>query len=157
MKKLNYILGSFSLLIAGVSFGQELVPDQNPNYQQSAAKYAEKSDELTKNQGETIQDTYKAYDWREAKEEAKQQRLDRRYELKKLRYQSRGRCNQPGRFYNDGYYNNGYYNNWNNGGYNNFNNSGYYNNGGYYNQPNYNFVAPLIGAGLGVGLYYLLK
>lgn len=132
MKKALYIFG---VLIATASFtanGQELEPDQNPNYKNSAEKYAEKSDELTANQGQTIQDTYEAYDWREAKEEAKQQRIDRRYELRKLRIQSRNNCfygnsrfNRRG-YYNNGWNNNGYYNNgWNNNG---FNNGGYYNN-----------------------------
>ena len=83
MKTLNYILGSLALVMSLGTTAQELVPDQNPNYRISAEKYAEKSEELTANQGETIQETYKAYDWREAKEEAKQQRIDRRYELRK--------------------------------------------------------------------------
>ena len=162
MKNASYILGSLLMISSFGSIAQELDPDQNPNYAASAQKYAEKSDELTANQGETIQETYKAYDWRESKEEAKQQRLDRRYELRKLRIQSRHHHNGYYNGYNSGYYNNGYnngYNNNNNGYYNN----GYYNNGnsncnsGYYNN---NYFTPnvgglLLGTGIGLGLHYL--
>jgi len=129
MKKMNYILTS--LLIA-LSFGSvaQLAPDQNPNYKNSAEKYAQRTDELTASQSTTQQETYEAYDWREAKEERKQLRRDRQYELRKLRYQTRNRCCNNG--WNNGYYNN----NWNNG---------------FYNTPQYNnpFWSP--------GLYYLFN
>ena len=109
----------------------------------SAEKYAQTSDEINATQGQTIQETYKAYDWREAKAEKQQLRQDRRYELRKLRYQTRNRCNRRYYGYNNGYYNN-YYSPYN----------GYYNNNGYYG-PNCGDV--LMGAGLGLGLYYLLN
>jgi hypothetical protein len=141
MKKAGYILGGLLLISSFGSIAQELAPDQNPNYQNSADKYAQQSDELTATQSETIQDTYKAYDWREAKAEKQKIRKDRQYELRKLRYQSRNRCcngNRNYNGYNNGYYNNGYYNNQN------------YNNG-YYNSPNCNSLL------WGAGLYYLLN
>lgn len=118
-------------------------PDQNPNYQVSQDKYMAKSDELTKNEGETIQQTYKAFDWTEHKAEMKQQRQDRRYELKKMRYESRYRCySQP--FCNNPYgYNYGYYNNYNPYGYQNQ----------YFNAPT-NFYSGML---LGAGLYYLFN
>lgn len=159
MKKALYILGVALMTVSLKANAQELVPDQNPNYQNSAQKYAERSDDLTANQSETVQDTYKAYDWREAKAEAKQQRIDRRYELRKMRYQSRNRCynNYRYRRYNNGYYNNGYnYNGFNNG-YNNYYNgcnNGYYNNG-VFGTPNLGGV--VLGAGLGYGLFSILN
>lgn len=118
MKKVSYILAGFLILSSVGSVAQELAPDQNPNYQNSAEKYAEKSAELTATQGETTQDTYKAYDWREAKAEKQQIRKDRQYELRKLRLQNRYRCGTnryynygyPNGYYNNQYYNNGYYN-----------------------------------------------
>lgn len=158
MKKAIYIL---SILFLGTSFAtnaQELEPDQNPNYKKSAEKYADRVDELTANQGQTVQDTYKAYDWREAKAEAKQQRLDRRYELKKMRYQSRNRCYMNGyRRYNGGFYNynNGGFNNYNNGYYNGGFNNGYYNNNTILGAPTLGGV--LLGAGLGYGLYTIFN
>lgn len=155
MKTLKYILSGL-MIVAGLTVNAQLAPDQNPNYMRSAEKYAEKSDELTANQGETIQQTYKAYDWREFKAEQKQQRIDRRYELRKLKIENRNRCcrqgcnrsNRP--YYNNGY---GYYNNGCGGYYNNACNCNPYT--GYNYSPNYNGL--LYGAGLGLGLYYLLN
>lgn len=117
MKK---ILTLLAIAILTSSFGQELAPDQNPNYQISQDKYMQKSDELTAAHSTTIQDTYQAYDWREAKEAKKQMRRDRNYELRKLRIQSRFPvcCNQGyRRCGNQGWNQPGY-------GYSNFN-SGY--------------------------------
>lgn len=137
MKKINYILTSLLILFTFGSVAQELAPDQNPNYRNSAEKYAQQSDELTATQSTTQQETYKAYDWREAKAEKQQLRRDRQYELRKLRYQSRNRCCNNQGWNNGNYYNNG----WNNGFYNN----------GYYNAPTYNSLL------WGAGLYYLLN
>lgn len=115
MKKVNYILAGFFILSSFGSVAQQLAPDQNPNYQNSAERYAEKSDILTATQSETTQDTYKAFDWREAKAEKRQTRKDRQHELRKLRLQNRYRCGNTNRYYNNGnqngYYNNQYYNN----------------------------------------------
>ena len=121
MKKIFTLMAIASLT---VSFGQELAPDQNPNYQISQDKYMQKSDELTAAHSVTIQDTYQAYDWREAKEAKKQLRRDRNYELRKLRIQSRFPvcCNQGNRRYgNQGWNQPGYgYSNYNSG-YNSYN------------------------------------
>ncbi|WP_139134262.1 hypothetical protein [Crocinitomix algicola] len=154
MNTIGYLLGA--LLIAGSLNGsaQNGTPDQNPNHERAAQRYVEQANDLTTTQSTTIQDTYKAYDWREAKAEAKQERIDRRYELRKLKYQSR--------YYNRGYYNPyrrnyGYYNNphwYNNGYYNNgFYNGGYYN-GGYFGN---NCGTLLNGAALGLGIYNLFN
>lgn len=137
MKKIFTLLAIASLT---VSFGQDLAPDQNPNYQISQDKYMQKSDELTAAHSTTIQDTYKAYDWREAKEEQKQLRRDRRFELRKMRIQSRYPvcCNQGYRRYgNQG---------WNQPTYYCYPNYNYgYNN--YYANPYWNSMY------LGAGLY----
>ena len=139
MKKVNHILAGFLILSSFGSVAQELAPDQNPNYANSAEKYAAKSAELTATQSETVQDTYKAYDWREAKAEKQELRKERQYEIRKARAQSRYRCG-GNRYYNNGYsYNNGYYNN-------GYSNNQYYNNG-YYGLPS-------CGLGLGLGLLY---
>jgi V8-like Glu-specific endopeptidase len=114
MKNAKHILAGFLILSSVGSFAQALAPDQNPNYQNSAEKYAEKSVELTATQSETTQDTYKAYDYREAKAEKKQARIDRQHELRKLRMQNRYRCGNNRNYYNgypNGNYNNQYYNN----------------------------------------------
>lgn len=50
-----------------------LVADQNPRYMESEAKYTRVADTLTSSQGTTIQNTYKAYDWYEARQERRQQ------------------------------------------------------------------------------------
>lgn len=96
-----------------------LEKDQNPRYEQSRAKYMNMSDSLTRNQGTTIQQTYKAYDWYEAREERR-----------KLRRETN---------YNNGLYNNSYY-----GGLNfyptmRFNNWGYGNYGRGYFRRGFNY------------------
>lgn len=149
MKRAGYILGGLLLLSSWGTVAQELAPNQNPNYMRSAEKYAAQAETLTASQSTTVQDTYKAYDWREAKAEDKQQRQDRRYELRKMRYETRNRCYPPRRYYG---YNNGYYGNF---GYPGYNYNGYNYNNGYFGNPNYNSL--LYGAGLGLGLYYLLN
>lgn len=150
MKRAGYILGGLMLLSSLGTVAQELAPNQNPNYMRSAEKYAAQSETLTASQSTTVQDTYKAYDWREAKAEEKQEREDRRYELRKMRIETRNRCYPPRRNY-------GYYNGYNNGYYYNpgYNYNGYNYNNGYYGAPNCSSL--LYGAGLGLGLYYLLN
>lgn len=144
------VCGFFSLS----AFAQTQDPDQNPNYQTSQDKYIAKSDELLQNQGETIQDTYKAYDWTENKAEEKQARQDRRYELKKMRYQYRRTCN-PRPYYGHNTYNSPYgynYNGYNNGYYNN--NFNPYGNQNQFNSNPTNFFSGML---LGAGLYYLFN
>lgn len=62
-------------LYSGVASAQQtaLLADQNPRYRESQAKYARGADSLTSLQGTTIQDTYKAYNWYEAKLERRRQ------------------------------------------------------------------------------------
>lgn len=59
----------------------ELLNDQNPRYQESRAKYIELADSLNRNQGSTVQKTYKAYDWYEAREERRKLRRERNFQL----------------------------------------------------------------------------
>lgn len=63
---------------AANSFAQQasLVQDQNPRYESSRAKYMNASDSLTSTQGTTVQQTYKAYDWYEAREERRKLRRE---------------------------------------------------------------------------------
>lgn len=50
-----------------------LADDQNPRFAESREKYTRLADSLTTTQGTTIQDTYKAYDWYEARQERRRQ------------------------------------------------------------------------------------
>ncbi len=119
-----------------------LLPDQNPNFQRSRAKYMEQSVELTKNQGQTIQDTYKAIDDVQAKKERRELAATRRHERRMARIMSRG-------YGYGGYYNNGYSYGYNNYGYNNYGYNNYGYNNGYYGNPYPNY-----GYGNGWGGYY---
>ncbi len=109
------------------SFAQQantLAPDQNPNYMVSQLKYTDQKDSLLSYANTTIQETYKAYDWREAREE-------RRSERRAYRRQTS---------YMDSYYVPSYVNyGWNNNnyGYNSYNN--------YYNRGRWGFSRPFIG------------
>lgn len=137
-------------------------PDQNPNYGESQMKYVEQKEALTKNQGETIQETYEAFDWTENKLKEKNARIKRRHEIRLNRHQRNNVCyssNGYGNRYNHGYYNNGYnnYGNYNNG----YNNNGPYGNN-YNGNNNLNSItnwgsAALTTAVLGTTLYYLFK
>jgi hypothetical protein len=150
MKTLSTIGFGLSLFLGLNSFAQTQNLNQNPNYKVSEEKYVEKTDELNSTQGETIQETYKAFDWTEYKAEKKQDRKDRRYEFKKMRYQNRYLYNSNS--YNNGFNNNGY------NGYNGYNNNGYNNNNGYYNTPNCNSVNGALNTVLlGSALYYLFN
>jgi hypothetical protein len=57
-----------------------LVADQNPAYESSRAKYMNTADSLTSTQGTTVHNTYKAYDWYEAREERRKLRREQNYQ-----------------------------------------------------------------------------
>jgi hypothetical protein len=71
------------LAYSAVGYAQKVDPvkDQNPRYQESRAKYIEMADSLNRDQGTTVQQTYKAYDWYEAREERRKLRRERNYQL----------------------------------------------------------------------------
>ncbi len=94
-----YILLFFLSALTKVNAQQnELVPDQNPRYKESQQRYIKAADSLTNTQGITVQQTYKAYDWYEA-------RLERRQQRREWRHQE----NLNGGYYNNSYWS-GYYN-----------------------------------------------
>lgn len=118
-----------------------LLPDQNPNYEKSRDKYMAKSDDLTSKEGTTVQQTYKAIDDMQIKQERKDLAAQRRHERRMARIQSRGNR----QIYNPYYYN----------GYNNP--YGYYHPYYYYNNiyGNVNSIANT--ALLGIAIWSLLK
>ena len=71
---ITLLLLSFGLSVQA----QELLPDQNPNFQLSRTKYMQQKDSLGMYMNTTIQNTYKAYDWYEARLERRQARFDNR-------------------------------------------------------------------------------
>jgi hypothetical protein len=58
-----------------------LVPDQNPSFAVSRDKYMRAADSLTRTEATTLQDTYHAYDWYEAREERRKERREWRQAL----------------------------------------------------------------------------
>ncbi len=105
MKKFTSFLTLFFLLSSG-AFAQtkaSLAPDQNPNYLQSQNKYVAMADSLTAWHTTTLQDTYKAYDYLEAKAERKAERRNFRRELRRIRAERTSYYNTYRRPYN--YYN----------------------------------------------------
>lgn len=68
---------------ANGSYAQQtdLAADQNPRYAESVNKYSRVADSLTRAQGTTVQETYKAYDWYTAREERRALRRERNYQL----------------------------------------------------------------------------
>ncbi len=163
-------LALLTTLIVGskvITAQEDLAPDQNPNYKKSQEKYMAKKDSLTKNEGTTVQATYKAIDDTQIKQEQKDLRRSNRQDRRLARINNRRY------YYRSPYYNNNsmYYNNsrypYNNSGYNN--NYGYnsynpyqnyspYNNYNNYYQPSYGYGLNAVGnlALFGLGAYLLL-
>ncbi|NCI48316.1 hypothetical protein GWC95_00180 [Sediminibacterium roseum] len=110
------------------SFAQNtntLAPDQNPNYMVSQLKYTNTKDSLLSYSNTTAQETYKAYDWLEAREERRSERRAYRREAALL----------------NGYYSPTVNYGWSNYGYRSYNN--YYN--PYYSRSRWGFGRPFIG------------
>jgi hypothetical protein len=75
------VIATFAFSASGYAQQAKLVEDQNPRYESSRAKYMNMSDSLTTTQGTTVQNTYKAYDWYEAREERRKLRRERNFQL----------------------------------------------------------------------------
>lgn len=145
----------FATFIVGAGFiraQEELTPDQNPNYKKSQEKYMAKKEELTKNEGTTVQSTYKAIDDMQIKQERKDLRRSNRQDRRVARIGNRGYYSNS--LYCDNNYSYPYY------GYNNFNSYPNYYPNYYYN----NYYRPACGlntignaALFGLGAYLLLR
>ncbi len=83
MKNLGLIIAFVTL--SGFANAQVQDPDQNPNYMQSAQKYADNRDALLANQGKTVQDTYVAFDWSTFKADRRQARINNRQAVRLAR------------------------------------------------------------------------
>ena len=106
MKKYLLIL-SLVAFIHTINAQEPLVPNQNPNYAISRAKYMNMSDSITAWQGTTTQDTYKAIDWMADRIEARQNRREFRRDLRMERARWSGydyNDNYRGRYFNNYYY-----------------------------------------------------
>jgi hypothetical protein len=108
MKQILPLIICFVSLTTSAQTSQ-LAPDQNPNYLISQQKYMQYKDSLQSTMNTTVQQTYKAYDWYQAKLERKQNRIENR--------------NQR-RLYSS-YNNTGYYNTYDYYGYNGYRNNYY--------------------------------
>lgn len=73
-------LGSLYINTAKAQQSTALAADQNPRHRESEHKYARRADTLNNLHGTTIQNTYKAYDWYEARQERRQQNRAWRHE-----------------------------------------------------------------------------
>jgi len=85
----SFIFSLFILICACQAQSQELSSNQNPNYKASLAKYENQTASLTSTMNTTEQDTYKAYDWTEAKEAKRKDRIARRQERALARINNR--------------------------------------------------------------------
>lgn len=163
MKTYNFItlrricLSLFATLMLGTGISkaqEELTPDQNPNYKKSLEKYMAQKEELTKNEGTTVQATYKAIDDMQLKQERKDLRKSNRQDRRMARINNnRYSYNTPYYFSNSNYPYNYYgYNNYNAyPGYSPFNN---YNN---YYRPACGLNTLGNAALFGLGAYLLLR
>ena len=83
-----FLLFFFTTVVIKVNAQSQLVPDQNPNYFVSQQHYTRILDSLEITMNTTVQNTYKAYDWYEAKLEKKQNRVNTRYQARLIRAQN---------------------------------------------------------------------
>ncbi len=84
------LLSTIFLLSVCFVQAQETVPDQNPNHKTAQAKYVAAQDKLQETMNTTVQNTYKAYDWYEAKQERRQQRITFRQDRRMARINNQG-------------------------------------------------------------------
>jgi hypothetical protein len=127
---------------------QELLKDQNPRYRESMNHYLVREDSLTMNEGTTVQQTYKAYQYFEAKRELRDQRRQWRQE-RRLATANTTYWGDYG--YND--YNYGYGYPYNNYGYSGYGHFGHHNR--YYSGFRWNDVATV--TALALGTYILFR
>lgn len=105
------------LLITSVNAQTDLVPDQNPNYAISRAKYMQMADSINKWHSTTQQDTYEAIDWIADRQKARDARRDFRQQLRleRARWTNMDYRNNNGYYYYPYYRgNNQYYSPYNN-------------------------------------------
>jgi hypothetical protein len=74
-----------------------LAPNQNPSFAVSRDKYMRSADSLTRTEGTTIHNTYRAYDWFEAREARKKE--DREWRRVIQLERARNRTYYPGQYY----------------------------------------------------------
>lgn len=96
---LFYFLSLFTISVNAQD--NTLAPDQNPAYKVSLEKYKSQQDKLLVTMNTTVQDTYKAYDWYEAKQERKQQRIADRRERRLYEAMNYGYYYNPYNYYFD--------------------------------------------------------
>ncbi|RYY95762.1 MAG: hypothetical protein EOO11_15135 [Chitinophagaceae bacterium] len=77
----------FVLLLGSLGAAAQTVPDQNPAFAVSREKYMRMADSITRWHSTTAHDTYKAYDWYEAREERRAARRNSRYAVRLARAQ----------------------------------------------------------------------
>ena len=99
------MLSGLLLVCSALTAQTNLAPDQNPDFAISRDKYMKLADSLSQWQGTTIQQTYKAFDWYEHKQERKNERIqfNRQWQLQRNYY------HYPP-YYNRSYYYNNYRN-----------------------------------------------
>ena len=85
MKKIFTTSALFILALhinTAVKAQSQLLPDQNPDHAVSRSKYMAIADSVNQLHSTTLQQTYKAYDWYEAKMERRQNREAFRREIR---------------------------------------------------------------------------
>lgn len=82
------------LFLASLVQAQE-VNDQNPRFAESRDRYMGQRDSLLSTQGTTVQDTYKAYDWSQMREDHQYNRRENRNQRRLFRAQAPRYYNSP--------------------------------------------------------------
>jgi hypothetical protein len=79
----------FTTILYTANAQSQFVSDQNPNYTLSQQRYTKVLDSLETTMNTTIQNTYKAYDWYEAKLEKQENKMKARYKIRLIRAENR--------------------------------------------------------------------
>ncbi|RYZ22262.1 MAG: hypothetical protein EOO16_09820 [Chitinophagaceae bacterium] len=106
MTKSLLILLAASLSLSAAAQSE---PDQNPQFAVSREKYLKIADSLNRWHATTLQNTYKAYDWYEARAERRDSRRNNRQAVRLARAQRQSYYDPYA--YSNPYYYNPYYNN----------------------------------------------
>lgn len=99
----NLISSIAFLLILNVATAQDN-PNQNPNYKQSMEVYMKQKNGFQSTMNTTVQNTYKAFDWYQNKQEKRQERINFRHQIRFARASAPVYSYYP--FNNQNYYSN---------------------------------------------------
>ena len=112
MKKVIGLLALMFVFAVSANAQSTLAEDQNPNYKQSQDRYMKLKDSVIAQENTTSQQTYKAYDWYQARMDRRNARRELRREIRLANAYNYSNYDYGYNGYSYPYTNYGCYNNW---------------------------------------------